>query len=217
MIIFELQNFIFMKKLYSLIVLFTYFFGVAQCPTPTNLSVTSNGMDAQLSWTENGTASQWEIAVIPDYVIGISQPTAGIIASSNPFVITSLTPGMCYVFYIRSICSSTDFSSWTAIAYSGCSVVVYNYIATLSNNNYFSNIDNKEITIYPNPTQKTLQLQTKKDTTIDKIIITDLSGKIILAQAQNTNQVNVEQLSNGMYFIQAFSGEEKFTSKFIKE
>ena len=172
--IFGLQNFSAMKKLYFLIILFTCFLGVAQCPAPTNLSVTSNGIDAQLSWTENGTATMWEVSVIPDYVIGISQPTVGIITSSNPFVITGLTPGMCYVFYIRSICSSTDFSSWTAIAYTGCSVFVYNYIATLSNNNSFSNIDNKEFTIYPNPAQKTLQLHTKTDLTIDKIIITDL-------------------------------------------
>jgi hypothetical protein len=207
-----------MKKLYFLIILLTYFFGTAQCPAPTNLVVSGvTGTGVQLSWTESGTATQWEIAIIPDYVIGISQPTVGAITSSNPFAITGLTPGMCYVFYVRSICSSTDLSSWTAIAYTGCSAIVYNYIATLSNNNTFSNIDNKEITIYPNPTQKTLQLQTKTDNTIDKIIITDLSGKIILVQTQNTNQINVEQLSSGMYFMEAFSGEEKFTSKFIKE
>ena len=70
-------------------------------------------------------------------------------------------------------------------------------------------------TLYPNPAQKTLQLQT--NTTIDKIIITDLSGKIILEQRQNTNQVNIEQLSVGMYFIEVFSGDEKFTSKFMKK
>ena len=84
-------------------------------------------------------------------------------------------------------------------------------------NNNTINFDNKDIILYPNPAQKTLLLQTKTDTTIDKIIITDLSGKIILEQIQNTNQINVEQLSNGMYFIEAFSGDEKFTSKFVKE
>lgn len=205
-----------MKKLYFLVFLFTCFLGTAQCPAPTNLSITSNGMDAQLSWTENGTATMWEVSIIPDYSIGISQPTVGILTASNPFVITGLTP-TCYVFYVRSICFSNDLSSWTAVAYTGCSAVVYNYIATLSSNNSFLNIDNKGFTIYPNPAQKTLQLQTKTDTIIEKIIITDLSGKIILMQTQNTNQVNVEQLSNGMYFIEAFSGEEKITSKFIKE
>ena len=87
------------------------------------------------------------------------------------------------------------------------------FVDALSTNTFASN----GLVIYPNPAQKTLQLQTKTDTTIDKIIITDLSGKIILMQVQNTNQINVEQLSNGMYFIEAFSGDEKFTSKFVKE
>ena len=87
------------------------------------------------------------------------------------------------------------------------------FVDALSTNTFASN----GFVLYPNPAEKTLQLQTKTDTTIDKIIITDLSGKIILMQVQNTNQINVEQLSNGMYFIEAFSGDEKFTSKFVKE
>jgi hypothetical protein len=205
-----------MKKILLLVALLTSFINSAQCPAPTNLVVSGvTGTGVELSWTENGTATMWEVSAIPDYSIGISQPTVGILTASNPFVITGLTP-TCYVFHVRSICS-TDLSSWTAVAYTGCSAVVYNYIATLSNNNSFSNIDNKEFTISPNPAQKSLQLKTKTDTTIDKIIISDLSGKIILMQTQNTNQVNIEQLSNGMYFIEAFSGEEKFTTKFIKE
>ncbi len=87
------------------------------------------------------------------------------------------------------------------------------FVDALSTNTFASN----GFVLYPNPAEKTLQLQTKTDTTIDKIIITDLSGKIILEQTQNTNQINIEQLSKGMYFIEAFSGDEKFTSKFVKE
>ena len=87
------------------------------------------------------------------------------------------------------------------------------FVAALNTNSFASN----GFVIYPNPAQKTLQLQTKTNTTIDKIIITDLSGKIILEQTQNTNQINIEHLWVGMYFIEAFSGDEKYTSKFVKE
>ena len=72
-------------------------------------------------------------------------------------------------------------------------------------------------TLYPNPVQKTLQLQSNSDSTIDQITITDLSGKVILVQTQNTTAVNVEQLSNGLYFLEIQSGEQKITKKFIKE
>jgi len=71
--------------------------------------------------------------------------------------------------------------------------------------------------VYPNPTQGVLYLQTLSTNCIDKIIITDIMGKVILEQTTNTNQVNVEKLANGLYIIQGFSGKEQFTSKFVKE
>ena len=54
-------------------------------------------------------------------------------------------------------------------------------------------------------------------TTIDKIIIIDLTGKKVLQQTQSSNQVNVQNLAKGMYILHAFSGREKFTNKFVKE
>jgi hypothetical protein len=38
-----------------------------------------------------------------------------------------------------------------------------------------------------------------------------------LEQTTATASVNTENLAKGMYILQAFSGNEKFTSKFIKE
>lgn len=62
-----------------------------------------------LGWTETGTATQWEIAVLP---CG-STPTATtswISVSTNPFVVSNLTPNTCYAFFVRSICSPSDVS-----------------------------------------------------------------------------------------------------------
>ena len=74
-----------------------------------------------------------------------------------------------------------------------------------------------QVKLYPNPANNTLQLQTASNVGIDKITITDLTGKVILTQTTNTQQVEVASLANGMYMIEAVSGGEKFTSKFIKE
>ena len=87
------------------------------------------------------------------------------------------------------------------------------FVAALNNTTFA----NQGFTLYPNPAQKTLQLQSNSDSTIDQITITDLSGKVILVQTQNTTTVNVEQLSNGMYFLEIQSGDQKVTKKFIKE
>jgi hypothetical protein len=80
-----------------------------------------------------------------------------------------------------------------------------------------STFNNQLLTLYPNPTNDLLQLQTPNNTSFNKIIITDSTGKTVLEQMQNTTQVDVEQLASGLYIIKAFSGEEVFENKFIKE
>ncbi len=70
---------------------------------------------------------------------------------------------------------------------------------------------------YPNPTNGLLQFQLPNQMLIDKIIITDVTGKIILEKTANGNQINTESFSIGTYFVQAFSGLNKYQAKFIKE
>jgi streptogramin lyase len=74
-----------------------------------------------------------------------------------------------------------------------------------------------KLNIYPNPVTSLLQIQTSNNTTLDKVCIIDLTGKKVLEKTQNSSQIDVAHLANGMYIIEAFSGEEKFSSKFVKE
>lgn len=73
------------------------------------------------------------------------------------------------------------------------------------------------ITIFPNPAKTVLNLQTKDNIKIDKVYLTDLSGKILLAQIQNTSQLNIENLSVGVYIVQVYSGSNKYLIKFLKQ
>ena len=203
-----------MKKI-SLLVLFTVIIGNAQCPAPSNLVYsTINTQDALLSWSENGTATTWDIAVVPDFYVGAPLPSNGwVTASTNPFVYVGLPPG-CNVFFVRSVCSTTDVSPWTAVASSGCPINITNYLATLSNNDFSINNDNN-IKVFPNPSSTIFKIVS--DTNIDKITIFDTLGKEILTQTQNNNEVNIEKLSKGIYLIEIFSENEKVYKKLIKE
>ena len=78
-------------------------------------------------------------------------------------------------------------------------------------------IKNSLITIYPNPAQTFLNLQVANNLTLDKIIITDLNGKTIKVQTQKSNTINIENLAQGTYILEAYSGDEKYVSKFVKE
>lgn len=82
----------------------------SQCAKPTNLittNITTN--TATLGWTETGTATTWEVAVVP---AGDVPPNQGIVASANPFVVNNLVAGD-YKFYVRSLCSAGGLSEWS--------------------------------------------------------------------------------------------------------
>lgn len=67
---------------------------------------------------------------------------------------------------------------------------------------------------YPNPVQN--QIQTAMPVTSYKI--NDLSGKLIMQEAQFSGQsIDVSGLAKGMYLLEAAQGETTFMTKFVKE
>ncbi|WP_432672672.1 DUF7619 domain-containing protein [Flavobacterium sp. SM2513] len=93
------------------------------CPKPSNLLATASQTTAQLSWTETGSATQWEVYVAE---AGMPQPVNGTplntgvvgfyLATSNTnFTVNGLTSSTNYTYYVRAICSSTDIGNWTIL------------------------------------------------------------------------------------------------------
>ncbi|MDF1676444.1 MAG: fibronectin type III domain-containing protein [Vicingaceae bacterium] len=83
------------------------------CPQPSNLVVTNiTGTTVDLSWTENGTATIWDIewdtaGFTPTGIPTITGTT------TNPHPLTGLTPLTDYEFYVRAYCSASDTSLWS--------------------------------------------------------------------------------------------------------
>ncbi|MBQ20372.1 MAG: hypothetical protein CMD31_06405 [Flavobacteriales bacterium] len=83
------------------------------CPQPSNLGVTNvTGTTVDLSWTENGTATVWDIewdtaGFTPTGIPTITGTT------TNPHPLTGLTPLTDYEFYVRAYCSASDTSLWS--------------------------------------------------------------------------------------------------------
>jgi len=85
------------------------------CFKPVVLATTSIGATtATLTWTESGTATQWEILVLP---FGANIPILGQsgipVNTFPPYVVTGLNPSTTYTFYVRAICSASDASFWS--------------------------------------------------------------------------------------------------------
>lgn len=81
------------------------------CPSPTNPTATTTMTSASLNWTENGSATQWQIEYGSS---GFAQGTGtSVYVSSKPYLLSGLTHSTEYSFFVRSICGPNDTSTWS--------------------------------------------------------------------------------------------------------
>ena len=92
------------------------------------------------------------------------------------------------------------------------SLAVKAYNETLS----VSDLQKKStVTLYPNPVKQILNLTSESK--INKIIISDFSGRKVLEKSLNgENRIDVQSLTAGTYLIQIFTENDVETTKFIK-
>ena len=77
------------------------------CPAPIGLTATDfTASTATLSWTENGTATDWQICLNGDESNLIDVTT-------NPYTLTGLTPETAYIVKLRANCGMGDHSMWS--------------------------------------------------------------------------------------------------------
>jgi len=58
----------------------------------------------------------------------------------------------------------------------------------------------KSLVLYPNPVNSTLHLNLENET-FNSIEIFNVLGKVVLAEASQTNSISVESLTSGIYFL----------------
>jgi len=71
-----------------------------------------------------------------------------------------------------------------------------------------------KLSIYPNPANTTLFVNSSEN--IQKVNILSIDGKIIFSQTINCNQIDVNNLPNGIYLVNIYTNEQIKTLKFIK-
>ncbi|PWH81262.1 fasciclin domain-containing protein [Brumimicrobium oceani] len=72
----------------------------------------------------------------------------------------------------------------------------------------------EEITVFPNPTTSVIQVENMENADYR---ITNSAGKIVKEGKLTSNNIQVNALENGMYFLYLIEGENVFTSQFIKK
>ena len=77
-----------------------------------------------------------------------------------------------------------------------------------------------QLSIYPNPSKEWVRMELKSDVKLKEVIITDISGKIILRQVISDKfaEINVSDFDRGVYIITVIRTDNKsFHRKFIKQ
>lgn len=77
-----------------------------------------------------------------------------------------------------------------------------------------------QFSIYPSPANTVLNIKNTSNSNLETYSIHDINGRLILSDRLNNNLTNIIQintLSNGVYFIKIKSQGGEFTKKFIKQ
>ena len=85
---------------------------ILTCSHPNNLVATNIETDnATISWTPGDAESEWEYVYGPAGTVDPETATTYVAQQANT-LLTGLNPNTTYDFYVRSMCSSTEYSHW---------------------------------------------------------------------------------------------------------
>jgi hypothetical protein len=72
-------------------------------------------------------------------------------------------------------------------------------------------------TLYPNPANDVLNIQTKQDLPINSIEVYNQLGQVVLAVTNSVNSIDVTDLASGTYFVKVNTEKGSANAKFVKE
>jgi len=77
--------------------------------------------------------------------------------------------------------------------------------------------DNNSIGLTPNPVNSILQIISLDNSSINKIRIYEITGKLVIEKKGNVNQIDISNLTNGLYLVKIETDKGTITKKIIKE
>jgi hypothetical protein len=76
------------------------------------------------------------------------------------------------------------------------------------------------VKVYPNPTQNVVSVETDLDMLIDKIVLTNTTGQVLrnisVQSGLKTNQIDIANVPQGIYYLKVSSGSETHVEKIVK-
>jgi len=92
------------------------------------------------------------------------------------------------------------------------------YAPMVGMSTFVDGLDEEELalTLYPNPVKDLLHIQT--DHAINKLLVYNTNGQLVISKEDAFEKINVSQLAKGLYLMQIYTEEgEVIQKKFLKE
>lgn len=107
-------------------------------------------------------------------------------------------------FFCQQFSQFWDFGSFTKFTANNCASV-------LSTEDF---INNNAVSVYPNPSENNLTINIDNEN-LELINIYNVTGKLLFSE-KNKNNIDVSNLAKGLYFIDIFTENNKYSEKFLK-
>ena len=174
---------------------------IVSCPDPTNLTATEMTHNSVvLEWTENGTANSWIINYQAQGENGwsVSQTT------DNPCVLTGLQSETTYSVFVVSNCETAQSGPSNTVSFTTLTNDIAEYDLTT--------------TLYPNPNNGRFIIGNEKYNIID-VNVYDVYGRLMKTVDVNGNstEIDVSELSSGIYFARITTENGVVTKSFVKK
>ena len=172
------------------------------CETATGLTATDiTKTSVKLDWSQTGSnVVSWTINYKADGVSQLSTVTA----TSHPFTLTGLEQQVNYTAYVVANCTEGTSAPSNTVTFrtAGDGITDYDMFTTL----------------YPNPNNGQFTV-TSGQGTVNRVQIYDVYGKLLKTIEANANTVelDVRELSAGMYFVRIDTEKGVVTKNFVKK
>lgn len=161
------------------------------CGVPVSINIDSiTSTSAIVSWSKVGNNVSYEYAVTTD---SVAPPASGTPINNTQLLLSGLTPGQKFCFYVRTNCGGGEYSAWRTLC---------KYTKFLTGVNNVKNIGGLQV--YPNPVTDVLHItQSLNNAQPMQFVLTDIQGRIVCQLTLTTGKIDIN-LSNylpGLYFL----------------
>jgi len=129
-------------------------------------------------------------------------------AQNNEVIDNNVNPGIEYCYWVEvALDSSGSYKSGRLSDQYKCTTIL----------GLEDKISESSIKIYPNPTQSLVNISANNSSSINKVSILDINGKLLKRVYGNFDKIDINNLSSGIYLFQIETNKTSYIKRIIKK